>query len=108
MIPAVVILAVLVLLLIALRERDARQLQRTLAAAAIEREREATLLERALIRAEEERRSLLDRIQHPERPQVQPVEREPVEPPRDSAELAYIGQIVPDGIQVGTDGNGNG
>lgn len=102
MIGAVAILAVLVLALIALRERDARQLHRILAASAVEREREAGLLERALTRAEAERASLLDRIQHPQRVQVQPApDYEPVEPPHDHAELAYVGQIVPDGIQVG-------
>lgn len=104
MIVAVGILAAIVVVLIVLRERDARRLERILAGAATEREREASLLERALRRAEAERASLLDRIQHPERVQVTPVEREPIEAPRDSAELAYIGQIVPDGIQVGTDG----
>jgi hypothetical protein len=107
MIYALAVLGGLVVGLLVLRERDARQLQKILAGAAIEREREAVLLERALERAESERASLLDRIQHPERVQVQPVEREAVEPPRDSAELAYIGQIVPDGIQVGTDGTAN-
>jgi hypothetical protein len=78
----------IVILLTVLRERDARQFERLLAATAAER------------------RSLLDRIQHPERAQVAPVEREPIEPPRDSAELAYVGQIVPEGVHVGaSDGN---
>lgn len=82
-------LAAIVALLVLLRERDARQLERLLEATA------------------RERRSLLDRIQHPQRVQVAPVEREPVEPPRDGAEMAYVGQIVPEGVQVGTDGPSN-
>jgi hypothetical protein len=49
----------------------------------------------------QERASLLDRIQHPEVRQVQPVEVEPWEPPKDLAELAHLGQIVPDGVTVG-------
>ncbi len=85
----IVILLLLVVALVALRERDARQLERILTAAATER------------------RSLLDRIQHPERRQVEPVVREPVEPPRDAAEMSLIGQIVPDGVQVGTSGTGD-
>lgn len=97
-----VILLLLVVALLVLRERDARQLQQLLAAGAVERDREAALLERALTRAEGERASLLDRIQHPQRVQVAPVEREAPEPPRDGAEMAYVGQIVPDGVQVGS------
>ncbi len=56
------------------------------------------------LRALEERASLLDRIQHPERVQVQgtPDGYEPPEPPPDAAELAYIGQEVPDFVSVGT------
>jgi hypothetical protein len=54
----------------------------------------------------EERRALADRIQHPERIQVAPVEVEPWEPPKDLAELAMVGQIVPDGVQVGTPSGG--
>jgi hypothetical protein len=79
-----VALAAFVILLVLLRERDAR------------------LLERLLVATAAERSSLLDRIQHPERAQVTPVEREPIDPPRDSAELAFVGQIVPEGVQVGT------
>jgi len=54
--------------------------------------------------AADERASLLDRIQHPERVQVQgtPDGYEPPEPPPDAAELAYIGQEVPDFVSVGT------
>lgn len=54
-------------------------------------------------RWERERKSLLDRIQHPERIQVEPGAQVEFEPSKDEAELAYIGQVVPDGVQVGTD-----
>lgn len=74
----------LVLLLVLMRERDARRLDRFLADTA------------------RERRSLLDRIQHPERVQVQPVASEPSEAPRDSAELAHVGGIVPEFVDIGT------
>jgi hypothetical protein len=51
----------------------------------------------------EERRSLADRIQHPDRIQVVPSpDYRPPEPPKDEAEMAYIGQMVPDGIHVGS------
>jgi hypothetical protein len=56
----------------------------------------------ALIRdAKTERASLLDRIQHPEVRQSQPVEPVDYEPPQDAAELAHVGQEVPEFIQVG-------
>lgn len=54
-------------------------------------------------RWERERKSLLDRIQHPERVQVEPGTQVEFEPSKDEAELAYIGQVVPDGVQVGAD-----
>jgi hypothetical protein len=63
--------------------------------------------ERLLSEAAAERQTLLDRIQHPERPRVPVVEREPIEPPKDSAELAYVGGIVPEGIHVGTEPDGD-
>jgi hypothetical protein len=51
----------------------------------------------------EERRALADRIQHPERIQVQPnTEFVPFEPEEDLAEMAYVGQVVPEFVQVGT------
>lgn len=122
-------LAAIVLLLIVLRERDARQLERILADAAEERrglldEHRKQLqgllngqaeeskqmweaFERLFSEAAEERQTLLDRIQHPERPRVPVVEREPIEPPKDSAELAYVGGIVPDSVQVGTPPDGD-
>jgi len=124
-----VALSGLVVLLVVLRERDARQLERVLADAANERrgllddhrkqiqqlldaqaeESKQTweALERALSRAAEERQTLLDRIQHPERPRIPIVEREPIEPPKDSAELALVGGIVPDGVLVGTGHDGD-
>ena len=50
-----------------------------------------------------ERSSLLDRIQFPQTKQVEPGEYIEHEPPKDEAELAHIGQIVPDFVQVGGD-----
>lgn len=68
-------------LLLLFREREAR------------REREAW---------ESERAKLLDRIQHPEVRQVEAdIEYEEHVPPKDSAELAQVGQIVPEFVQVG-------
>jgi hypothetical protein len=58
--------------------------------------------------AARERAKLLDRIQHPELRQVEPGERTEYEPPKDTAELAYVGQEVPEFIQVGTTGAENG
>jgi hypothetical protein len=49
-----------------------------------------------------ERQKLLDRIQHPEVRQVEPGEPVEWDEPKDAAELAQVGQIVPDGVQVGT------
>ena len=58
--------------------------------------------ERLLEAAAKERRSLLDRIQHPEKVQVLPdPDYIPPEPPKDAAELAWIGQVVPDFVNVG-------
>ena len=51
----------------------------------------------------QERQSLLDRIQFPETRQVTPGPVIEHEPPKDEAELAHIGQIVPDFVQVGGD-----
>jgi hypothetical protein len=53
----------------------------------------------------EERAKLLDRIQFPETRQVAPSEPVFHEPPKDEAELAHIGQVVPDFVQVGGDSN---
>ena len=50
-----------------------------------------------------ERSSLLDRLQFPETRQVEPGEQVVHEPPKDEAELAHIGQVVPDFVQVGGD-----
>ncbi|HTA98663.1 MAG TPA: hypothetical protein VK730_13605 [Solirubrobacteraceae bacterium] len=123
-----VALAGLALLLVLLRERDTRQLERILADVAQERrslldehrtqiqgllnghaeesKQAWEALERALAAAAEERQTLLNRIQHPERPIVPIVERESIEPPKDSAELAYVGGIVPEGVIVGTEPDG--
>ncbi len=69
-------------LLLLFREREAR------------REREAW---------EQERRSLLDRIQHPEVHQIEPGEIVEHEPPRDASELAFVGMEIPEFIDVGGD-----
>lgn len=46
---------------------------------------------------------MADRIQHPERVQVTPdSEYEPPEPPRDGAEMAHVGLVVPEFVSVGT------
>jgi hypothetical protein len=58
------------------------------------------------VEARVERKQLLDRIQHPEIRQVEPGEPVERDEPKDAAELAQVGQIVPDGVMVGeyTDG----
>jgi hypothetical protein len=61
---------------------------------------------RILSASVQERASLLDRIQHPEVRQVEQAEVEPWEPPKDLAELAHLGQIVPDGVTVGSASSG--
>ncbi len=59
----------------------------------IRREREAW---------ETERQSLLDRIQHPAIRHTATVEDwEHEEPPKDLAELAQVGQVVPEFVNVG-------
>ncbi len=47
---------------------------------------------------------LADRIQHPEIRQVEPGPMIEHEPPKDEAELAHIGQIVPEFVRVGETG----
>lgn len=65
------------------------------------RERDARMLERVLRAVERERASLLDRIQHPQIRQVEPVEQIVHEPSNDSVELAHVGMEVPDSVPVG-------
>lgn len=86
MIYATIAQALIILLLLIMFEREA---QREIAKDAIHAR---------------ERKSLLDRIQHPERIQVQ-TDPDYVTPdaPKDAAELAAVGTIVPDFIQVGGD-----
>lgn len=61
-----------------------------------------------LATAARERKSLLDRIQHPERVQVEAASPVEHEPPRDLAELAMVGREVPEFIQVGENGAHSG
>jgi hypothetical protein len=85
MIEAVIALAIIVFLLLFQRERENVR---------------SAVRERAW---ERERKSLLDRIQHPERVQVAAGTLAPIEPPIDAAELAYVGQEVPSFVNVGSD-----
>ena len=66
-------------------------------------------VDKILERGRLERSILLDRIQHPH---IRPVETsifQATEPPRDAAELAWVGMEVPDHVHVGTEeSNGNG
>ena len=50
-----------------------------------------------------ERASLLDRIQFPDVRQVEPGDVQEYEQPKDMAEMAFIGQQVPYGYDVGTE-----
>ena len=71
----------------------------------LEREREAHRQELARLLAEHraETATLLDRIQHPHVRQVEPVVMDDPEPPADAAEMAWVGQEVPEFIQVGSE-----
>jgi hypothetical protein len=96
MTQALVIFGVLTLVVLLERNQHRRATEKLIELHVAERGR-------ILSDAAEERRALADRIQHPERVQVQPmIDMEPFEPPEDLAEMAYIGQIVPDHVQVGT------
>lgn len=67
----------------------------------LSREREARKEREAW---EAERKSLLDRIQHPERVQIEPGEVQHYDPPKDADELAQVGLEVPEFVQVGDAG----
>jgi hypothetical protein len=67
-----------------------------------------THLKRQDTEARAERAKLLDRIQHPEIRQVMPGEPVEYETPKDEAEMAWVGQEVPEFVQVGdTNTTGN-
>ncbi len=51
---------------------------------------------------------MADRIQHPEVRQIEPGLQVEHEPPKDEAELAHIGQIVPEFVRVGETGEVDG
>jgi hypothetical protein len=51
-----------------------------------------------------ERRQLLERIQRPEYRPVEPGPKVAHDPPSDAQELAYVGQEVPEFVNVGTPG----
>ena len=58
--------------------------------------------ERAMLLVQVNR--MADRIQHPEVRQVEAVDPVAYDPPKDLAEMAFVGQEVPYGYDVGTDG----
>lgn len=59
-------------------------------------------LDQILAETSHERQKLLDRIQHPAVRQVEPQEPPIIhESPRDAAQMAQIGQVVPDFIDFG-------
>ena len=66
-----------------------------------ERDKWMALLESERKEHREEIANLLDRIQHPEIRQVAPFPSEPVDPPKDAGEMAFLGQEVPEGYEVG-------
>ena len=77
------------------------RLERLIESQREEREKLLASFEAERQRWEQERQILLDRIQHPESRQVAPGPVIEYDPPKDEAELAYVGQMVPDGISVG-------
>lgn len=85
MLAAIVLLAIVIILLLLQRERE---LIRNVS-------RETSW--------QRERKSLLDRIQFPERIQVEPGPLEPVDVPIDAAELAHVGEVVPHFVNVGSE-----
>ena len=90
----IVLVALLALALY--RQQISHQIALTLA------EREARIeRERLLIEAGAERRSLLDRIQHPTYHQPAPVAYADPDPPTDALELQYVGEEVPSFVHVG-------
>jgi len=93
-------LVVLVALLVLALYRQ--QISHAIATALSEREWRD---ERAVLLAEAamERRSLMDRIQHPTYHQpTEPIVYEPPTPPKDLAELGFVGTEVPEFYRVGT------
>lgn len=97
-------LAVIVLLVLAIyRLQISHQAEMRLAAADHHRERSEMLADasRHFARMDDERRELLNRIQHPQFVPVPQIAYEPPEQPRDLAELGFVGQEVPDFYNVG-------
>lgn len=88
MLEAIVVLATIILAQAFLAERQRSKLEET----AIEER----------IRHEQALQILCERIQHPERVQVAPQPYESVELPRDASEHAWVGEMVPDFVDVGT------
>lgn len=82
-----IIFAVLCICLLALVERQSRRTERLVSLIAAE--------------ALQERKSLLDRIQHPQRVQVTPMDNFEHQLPKDSVQWAHIGGVVPDGVDFG-------
>jgi len=97
-------LAVIVLLVVAIYRLQVAHLQSMHLAeknTAAEREmvRQRNQLERSQLL--DERRELLNRIQHPQFVPTPQIAYEPPPPPKDLAELGFVGEEVPDFYKVG-------
>ena len=86
-ISILLLVALIALQFLHMRERDQMRVEQNLERAAVAKERA----------------QLLERIQRPEVRQVEPGEIQEMIPPKDVAEMAYVGEIVPEFIQVGGD-----
>lgn len=97
------------LVLVCVTFENSRTTRRLLDQQAAERQLFLDQLRAQRAEAIAERRSLADRIQHPDRIQVVPSpDYRPPQPPKDEAELAFVGQMVPEFVSVGTPGTGPG
>lgn len=63
--------------------------------------RQSALMDRERDRHAKELQRFADRIQHPEVRQVDPGPVVDVEPPKDAAEMAWVGEVVPEFVHVG-------
>jgi hypothetical protein len=96
MTPALIVFGVYTIVLLLERNQHRRQTEKLIEAHTIEREKtdERTTMER---------KSLADRIQHPEHIQVAATTEAPAPyTPADAAEMAWVGHVVPDFVHVGS------
>lgn len=102
-IAAGALVVIVLLVLVIYRMQLSHQIESRLAEVDHQRER-AQMLENAnqhFARMEDERRELLNRIQHPQFVPTPQITYEPAPPPKDLEEMGFVGQEVPDFYKVG-------